>query len=210
MGPNHAAARGYGVTDELGAKLLATLRRAEPVKVRVYDAQDDSRDIAVPTRRKRWSHVAQTIDARPWVRCELLDKSGGVLAYVINDGPAGELEELTDREASGNQSQQRWFLEMMIRAQTTALTFRDKEHSALLQSMRDMLELNMANTRELMGIMRLQRDESMALAEIRAAAEQNGDWDRVVKLIEASPKLLQTVGPILMALKPKPKATGGK
>jgi len=198
------------VTDDLGAKLLATLRSLAPVKVRVYDAQDEYRDVAVPSRRKRWAHVVGAIEARPWVRAELLDKKDCVLGYVQNDGVAGDLEELTDPAVSSQQGMQRWFLEMMIKAQTTALSFRDKEHAALLTAMKEMMEINMGNTRELMLIMRLQRDEAMELAQIRAAAEKGGDWEQIVKLIESSPKLLQTLGPILMALRPKLSAPAAK
>lgn len=198
------------MTDELGAKLLATLRSLAPVRVRVYDAQDEHRDIAVPTRRKKWAQVVNTIEARPWIRAELLDKQGCVLGYVQNDGPAGDIEDITDHDTSAQQGMHRWFLEMMIRAQTTALSFRDKEHAALLEAMRGMMELNTANTRELMGIMRLQRDEAMELAQIRAAAAEGGDFDQILKLIESSPKLLQTLGPLLMALRPKLAQKAGK
>lgn len=190
--------------DSVGEKLIATLRKLAPARVRVFDAQDVSRDVAVPSGRKRWSAVAATVEARPWVRLELLDKHSAILGYVENDAAPGELEDIGAREPSG-MGQARWFLELMIKAQTAALTFRDKEHTALLQSVREILDVNSQATREMMQLMRAQRDEAMELAAIRAAAEQGDGMDQVVKLIEASPKLMQLVGPLLMALRPAPK-----
>lgn len=191
--------------DSVGERLLAQLRRVAPVKVRVYDAQDESRDVAVPTRRKRWSQVVLTVEARPWVRVELLDKAGAILGYVENDGAAEEIEDIGAPAGGGGRSiEARWMLELMLKAQRTALEFRDKEHSALLASMTAMLDVNAQNMRETVGIMRQQRDEAMELARIRAAAEAGGDLDQIIKLVEASPQLMQAIGPLLgLLLKPK-------
>lgn len=190
--------------DGVGGRLLAALRRCAPVKVRVYDAQDESRDVAVPTRRKRWSQVVETIEARPWVRVEMLDKAGAVLGYVENDGPAEELEDLGGGESRGGVFRERMFLELMIKAQTTALQYRDKEHTTLLQNVSVILQTNANVMQETIAMMRLQRDEAMAVAQLRAEAENGGDIGEIVKLIEASPKLMQSFGPLLAAfLRPK-------
>jgi len=187
--------------DPVADRLLATLRRLAPAKVRVYDSSDDHRDIAVPSQRKRWGHVVQTIEARPWLRCELLDKSGAVLGYVENDGAAGEVEELTPAPGGGGgAAQSRWFLEMMIKAQTVALTYRDKEHIVLMQGMRDLMGAQTDAMRELTNLYRVQRDVSAEVATMKAAAENGGDVDQIIKLIEASPTLLQALGPLLAAL----------
>lgn len=189
--------------DEVAARLLAALRSAHPVRVRVYDAQEQPREIAVPTRRKRWSQVVETVEAIPWVRVEMLDKAGGILGYVKNDGPADEVEELT-APAGAAASQARWMLELMIRAQTTALQYRDKEHTTLLASVREVLDVQSQAMREMIGLMRAQRDEAMELAQIRAAAAQGDGMDEIVKLIEASPKLMQTLAPVLgLLFRPK-------
>jgi hypothetical protein len=188
--------------DTIAATLIAHLRRVSPVKVRVYDSSDEYRDVAVPQRRRRWGQVVEAIEARPWVRCELLDKSGAALAYVENAGPAGDLEDLGGSEPKAAAAQQtRYFLELMIKAQTTALTFRDKEHAALLASVREVLEVQTQSMREMMLIMREQRDAAAEVATMRAAAESGSDIDQVVKIIEASPKLMQMMGPVVAMLR---------
>lgn len=179
--------------------LLGHLRRIAPHHVRVYDSSDDYRDVAVPTRRRRWAQVIETIEARPWTRCELMDKAGAILGYVENNAPAGELEDIGARDTP-QMANGRWLLDMMIRAQTTALTFRDKEHAALLAGMRDMMAVQTDAMRETIGLMREQRDVVAETAAIRAAAEKGDDLDQIVKLIEASPKLMEKLGPLIALL----------
>lgn len=186
--------------DTVAEQLLMHLRRIAPHKVRVYDASDEHRDVAVPTRRRKWAQVIATIEARPWVRCELLDKAGAVLGYVENEGPAGELEELAG-PATARASEQRWLLELMIKAQTTALNFRDKEHAALLTGVREMMAVQTDAMRETIALMREQRDIVAETASLKAAAEKGDDLDQIVKLIEASPKLMQVLGPLVMAMR---------
>lgn len=188
--------------DGVAERLLSSLRRVAPVKVRVFDAQDDARDIAVPTRRKKWSQVVLTIEARPWVRVEMLDKSGAILGYIENDGPAEELEDISGGGPSGDRGMlgHRAFLEMMIRAQTTALQYRDKEHTVLLQNVSLILQTNAQMMQESLEIMKAQRDAAVELTQMRAQAEAGSDMDQMIKLIEASPKLMQSIGPMLMTM----------
>lgn len=194
--------------DTVAEQLLMHLRRISPHKVRVYDASDEYRDVAVPTRRRKWAQVIATIEARPWVRCELLDKSGAALGYVENDGPAGEVEDLGGA-ATPRAAEQRWLLELMIKAQTTALSFRDKEHAALLSGVRDMMAVQTEAMRETIALMREQRDIVQETAAIKAAAEKGDDLEQIVKLVEASPKLMQVLGPVMMALR-APKQIAAK
>lgn len=205
--------------DDVSTRLLATMRRLAPAKVRAFDAEDTPRDIAVPSRRKRWSQVVQTIESRPWVRVELLDRSSAVLGYVDNDGPAEEIEDIsaTGAGAGAQIVQSRWFLDMMIRAQSTALSFRDKEHTALLQGMVNLLQVSSEQTRELVVFMRMQRDAAIETMAARAAAAAKGDeldLEALAEIIKQSPKLLGALAPLFMGLKaavspPKPSAPNG-
>lgn len=198
------------------SNLVSELRKVAPVIVRVYDASDEHRDHAVPNGRKRWSKVAETVDARPWVRAELLDKSERILGYVTNDEAPGDLEDLTAPagSAGGVAASTRGYLEIILRAQREALSFRDKEHSALLASVRGVLEMQtqaMAQQtiamQEVVSIVRQQRDEAVELAAMRAATAaaaqegkaEGGDMDlkQLMELAEASPKLLQALGPLV-------------
>lgn len=188
--------------DDVTAKtLLGHLRQIAPHRVRVYDSSDEYRDVAVPTRRKRWAQVIQTIEARAWVRCELLDRSGAILGYVENNGPAGEIEDIGPSSPAIGQC--RWFLELMIKAQTTALQYRDKEHASLLSGIRDMMQVQTEAMQTTIGLMREQRDIVAETAAIKAAAEKGDDLDQVIKLIESSPKVMQALGPVFALLRPK-------
>lgn len=194
---------GAFVMDAVADRLLAKLRQLAPAKVRVSDGSGETRDIAVPNRRKRWDPVIRAIEAKPWVQCELLDKSGAVLGYIENDGEAKELESLSPGSAKD-----RWFLEMMLKAQDMALKWRSKEHESLMQGMANMLDVQTRSMHEMIELMRVQRDVSVDIATLQAEAANGGDIDKIVKLIEASPDLLKVLGPVvqmLMARKSKPK-----
>lgn len=190
-------------------KLLATLKRHNPSKVRAYAGDDDWRDIAVPTRRKRWGRVIEAIDAKSWTRVELLDKSGAVLAYVDNTSPASELEDVGDGKVSRTRSESEWILNLVIRAQREAMAFRDSEVQALLKAQGDVVRELSRAMQDLSGIYSEQRKAAVETAEIRAAATAGGsEWK---ELLEAAPQLLQML-PLLRGLlasggpqQPKPK-----
>lgn len=190
-------------------KLLATLKRHNPSKVRAYAGDDDSRDIAVPTRRKRWSQVIEAVEAKSWTRVELLDKSGAVLAYVDNTSPASELEDVGDGKVSRTRGESEWILNLVIRAQREAMAFRDSEVQALLKAQGDVVRELSRAMQDLSGIYSEQRKAAVETAEIRAAATAGGsEWK---ELLEAAPQLLQML-PLLRGLlasggpqQPKPK-----
>lgn len=189
-----------GSVDPVIPKLLQALRRLAPHSVRVFDGSDEYRDVAVPTRRKRWSQVIDTIDARPWLRCELRAKGGSVLGYVEREErEAGELEDLPSKMPPEAQHM-RWYLDMMLRAQTMALTMVNREHAAMFAAMQGILEVQTQATREVIELMRQQRDAAAEIATIRATAAQDDGLDQILKIIEASPKLMQQVGPLLAGL----------
>jgi hypothetical protein len=183
-------------------QMIAKLRQLQPHRVRVYQDADNYKDVAVPQRRKRWAQVVAAIESLAWSRCELLDKSGAILGMIEN--AATELESLESSGGGGGGGgvmRERWLIEAVIKAQQVALTYRDKEHTTLLQCVKEVLQINMQSMRELHQIMSMQRNEAIEEMErVRAAADQGSDMDQIVKLIEASPKLMQTLGPVLVAL----------
>lgn len=192
--------------DTVKAKLLQDLRRLAPHSVRVFDSSDEYRDVAVPSRRKRWTQVIETIEARPWVRCELRDKRGQVLGYVET-----ELERVQDdapmsTSIPAEAAQMRWFLDIMLRAQHQALTFVNKEHAVVLGSIREILEVQTSAMRETVELLKQQRDVSTEIAEQRAAAAAQGDdgLEQILKIVEQSPKLMEKIGPMFaMLMAPK-------
>lgn len=193
--------------DAVADQLLKLLRQLAPHKVRVYDGSDDARDVAVPQRRKRWDQVIRTIEAKPWVRCECLDKSGAILGYIENDSAAGELEDLAPGAPAGT-GREKWLLDTMIKAQREALTWVTPAHERQMAAMSEILAANAHATRELVRLFEVQRDVASDIAHMKAVAESGDDMDKIVKMLEASPKLLQVLGPIVMGLrggKAKPK-----
>jgi hypothetical protein len=178
-------------------KLLATLRRHNPAKVRAYAGDDDFRDVAVPTRRKKWTQVIEAIEARSWTRVELLDRSGAVIAYVDNTSPASDLEDLDVGKASKTRSDTEWIVNLVIRAQKETMAYRDSEVTNLLRAQGDVVREITGAMKDLSAIHAEQRRAAVETAEIRAAAQAGGDsWK---ELLEAAPQLLQML-PLLRGL----------
>lgn len=187
-------------------KLLASLKRYNPAKVRAYAGDDDARDIAVPTRRKKWTQVIEAIEARSWSRVELLDKSGAVLGYVDNVEPARELEEI---EVSGkltrNRAECEWIVALAMKAQRDALSYRDSEVTNLLRAQGDVVREMTAAFRDLGAIYREQRDAASEVATMQAQADGGG---QLKELLEAAPHILQAI-PMLRGLMSADKPKNG-
>lgn len=180
-------------------KLLATLKRHCPTKVRAFAGDDDCRDIAVPTRRKKWGQVIEAIEARSWTRVELLDKSGAVIAYVDNTGPASDVEDLGSGPSGKTRSEAEWIVNLVVRAQREAMAFRDSEVQSLLRAQGDVVRELSRAMQDLSGIYSEQRKAAVETAEIRAAASQGGEWkelmDALPQLLPLLPHLRQLVSP---------------
>jgi len=176
-------------------KLNATLRRYRPSRVRVYDANDQSRDVAVPNVRGCWARVEKTIDALPWVRCELLDKTGAHLGYVDNDGAPEDIEELTAPE----HGKQLALLRLMLHAQKEALGFQSREHAELLKGCTEMMRVVVEACKQLAGIYQAQ---VQAVAETAAMARQEpDDLEKALAIIEAIPEVGTKALPFLAGLR---------
>lgn len=181
-------------------KLLATLKRHNPSKVRAYAADDDHRDIAVPTRRKKWAQVVETINALSWVRVELLDKSGSVLAYVENTDPPAGLEDLDARAGTGHELRlAERICSLVLKGQRDAMSFRDAEVSALLKAQGDVVREMTAGMRALTAMYQEQVVASEQLAETRAAAAVQPEQGQLKELMDALPTILQLL-PVLRGL----------
>jgi hypothetical protein len=185
-------------TDGTMSKLLAKLRTLAPAKVRAYAGDDDHRDIAVPTRRKRWSQVIEAIEARSWTRVELLDKGGNVLGYVDNAEPAGVVEDIGG-PATAKRAEAEWIVNLVVRAQRDAMTFRDAEVKSLLQAQGDVVREMSQAMHGLATIYREQRDAAANVAELRATAAATPDGFNMKELMEALPVLMQAL-PMLRGL----------
>lgn len=195
--------------------LLATLKRWAPRKVRVYNSDDEHRDVAVPERRRKWESVINAIEARPWVRCELLDKGGAVLAYVENDGPAGDVEDITGPTAN-RQAEMKWILDAVLAAQKVALSYRDAEHKQLLQGVSEVMKVQTDAIKQLVALYQAQVSVAADVAAMQATAEAGGDMEQWAKLLELAPGAIGQLAPLIRLLtagkkpptteKPKPAA----
>lgn len=189
--------------DATQAKLLATLKAHTPHKVVAFNGEDDSRVVAVPQRRRRWAQVINAIEARPWSRVELQDKSGAVLAYVDNDGGAGEIEALgpSFNGVAGQLLLGERIAGLAMKAAREAVQSRDEESKALLAAMGGVVrEMSQAVT-ALGEVYREQTVAAEEAAEARAtaAAAASAEGGQLKELMDALPVLMQAL-PLLRGL----------
>lgn len=182
--------------------LLAKLKRLNPARVRVCNGDDDVRDIAVPTRRKKWGQVIETIEGRAWSRVELLNKSGEVLGYHDNTEPATELESLDgDTRTAKTRSDMEWMANVIIKAQREVLTFRDSELQGCVKAMGDVVREMGTAVHSLGSVYQLQvaATKETEAVKVAAAATAAGQGDSFKELMEALPQIMQAL-PMLRAL----------
>lgn len=181
-------------------KLLASLKRYSPARVRAYAADDDHRDIAVPTRRRKWAQVIEAVNGKSWVRVELLDKSGAVLGYVDNTEPAGGVEDLSAASGTGHELRlAERICTLVLKGQRDAMAFRDSEVSNLLKAQGEVVREMTAGMRALTAMYQEQVGAAEHLAEMRTRAEQKPEEGQFRELMEALPTIVQAL-PMLRAL----------
>jgi hypothetical protein len=185
------------------SKLLATLKRHAPHVVRVYHG-DDHRDVAVPTRRRKWSQVIEAIEGRAWTSCELRDKAGAVLGYVENDSAASGLEELGE-DYGGTAGELRLaerIVNIAMRAAREAVASRDRETTQLLAAQGSVVAEMQAGMRAIVEVYREQMVAKQEVAEANteaAVAAATASQGQLKELMEALPVLVQAL-PMLKGL----------
>lgn len=174
---------------------LNAIKGCNPATVRVYNGDDDHRDVAVQAVRNRWSRVAKTLAAMPWSKYELLNKKGELVGVVENGALATSVEEIGPSSGGVGQvaGQTRMMMDLMLRAQREALTFRDRETQALLTGVSEVMRVM---TTAMQATQQMWQSQVEA-AHVLAQAQAGGDMDQIVKLVEASPKLMATLAPLL-------------
>lgn len=190
--------------------LLATLKKHNPARVRVYNGDDDTRDVAVPTRRKKWDQVVRAIDGKAWSRCELLDKSGAVLGYVDNEGPAREVEDIgpSFEGVRGQLLLGERIAALCMNSVRTAVAQRDEETRALLTAQREVVTASVQSVREMAAAVQslgevyrenvvAAEEAAQARATAEAAAAAGGG--QLKELMEALPVIMQAM-PALRAM----------
>lgn len=152
----------------------------------------------MPTRRKKWGQVIAAIDAKAWSRVELLDKSGSALAYVDNDGPAREVEELAPSFVGmgGQMLLAERIAALCMNSVARAVSQRDEETKALLVAQREVVSASVASVREMAEAVKslgeVYRENVVAAEEAasaRALVEAGGNDGLLKQLTELAPLL---------------------
>lgn len=191
--------------------LLPILKRYPAVtSIRAYAGDDDAREIAVPTRRRKWAQVIAAVESAPWSRLELLDAKGRIVAAVDNEAVDAELAPapaLSGPAVSGSFLEAERIVGLVLRAQDMALKARDAEHTALLRAQGDVVREMVAGMRELAGLHREQLAAAHELADTRVetvaaqveAASRVDDSGDLKQFMEAMPVILQAL-PMLRSM----------
>lgn len=189
--------------DETAKTLLATFRRIAPASIRAYTSDDEFKDIAVPTRRRKWAQVLDTIDKLAWSRLELLNPKGALMGTVENSEAPTELQDLGDGSDMKLSPQFQAALainSLMLKAQEKVLSYRDKETVTLLSAQGEVLREMAAGMREVTALYREQvkvaRENAETVAATTAAAN---DSSEIKQLLEAAPLIVQLL-PVLKGL----------
>lgn len=130
--------------------------------VRVFQNDDAIRDLPVLRKKKRWDAVRLVLDKLAWTSIEMLDKGKGTLARIDNEGPAEHVEDITGAQATREDR----LLNLLLRAQREALTFRDAETTAALKANVDVMREMSTSVATLAGLYR----ETIATVQERAMA----------------------------------------
>lgn len=153
--------------------LTATLARLKPAKVRAVLHDGESRDIAVPNRRKRWAHVVEVLASLAWARIECLDSKGGLLGAIEADEQpeVDDVGKATDRE--------RGLLALLVKAQDMALARHERGLGLLLDGYRVMLDSSLVRLSALErgygDVLKLAHEATLALAAQSGGADENAD-----------------------------------
>jgi hypothetical protein len=106
-----------------GFGLYEALKEHKPAVVIAVDHDGEETKVNVPDIRQKHSRVMLALREVPWVRCDLLDKKGGLIVRHMRTAddrePAGDVEELgtSTREAAALSG----LMSIMLRAQETVL-----------------------------------------------------------------------------------------
>lgn len=187
-------------------KLAATLHREKPAKLIAYVGGDaDGRNVAIRGGRKKWSQTVAAVEGLgAWTRCELLDKTGALLATVENTDPAGELQDLNPGKG-GVWDQVERGLAIVLKAQEASAKQRGEEMRTVLQAQTELMRETSVAVKTLSALHQSHLETVRAASQAQleasvasAAAESEGD---IGQLMQALPQLLQLL-PLLKGSPP--------
>ena len=170
----------------------AALIKLGPVRVQPYRGDEKLREIPVPTGKKRWQAVLTVVSKLDWTRCELLDRSGGLIGLVEAQEreQAPSLGELDGREAQ--------LLAILIKAQQSALANRTAETQAALTACTTAVRMLTEAVGALANVQRMTLDVQaqayQAAAQIQQPGPEGSEEGGMM-----STKLLEQMAPMILA-----------
>ena len=185
--------------DQEDNELLAALKRADPHHVRAYAAGDDEyREIAVPTRRRKWAAVMEAIASVRWTRLEFLNKAGQLLGGFERGEPT-TIEDIS-APSTARAGELRALMDVMLKGQERALAYRDKEIGQVLQAIPEILKMMTSAMQSMAGMYQAQ---VQAAADI-ATANADDPVAQITELAKTVPGLMPLLAPILGRVLPAP------
>lgn len=196
------------MSDGIAAELTARLRSLAPAEVRVYADGSDTptRVVGVPHGRKRWSHVVEMIEARPWVRVEFVDQKGRLLGELALE--RGQ-DEAPEQGAKVIVPREERLLDLMIKAQQAAT----KDMAAMLSHVGEVVRIQAEGARamqdQFLATMQMMQEREAIIRRTLTAPPpaDGGDAEPgMMDMIKAAPQVMQMIA---MLGAGKPPSSGG-
>ncbi|HLB45367.1 MAG TPA: hypothetical protein VJK49_08230 [Candidatus Limnocylindrales bacterium] len=160
-------------------KAVETVKAWAPAIVRVYTADDQQTDIAIPPKiRTRWHRFAQTLAAFPsWVRLEALDAKKQVVGVIENADAAadqldGDFADLAEVGAGdGRAAEVAQLMKVMLAGQDLVLRRQNEQSDRLMEACVELVRVYGARIVELERTVQGLLNNLIGLGA-RAAAQQ--------------------------------------
>ncbi len=199
-------------TDTAG--VVAQLKGLNPMSLIAYLVDGETKNIAVPQVRRKWSHLRKVIDVLPpWARLEALDKKGNVTAIIENPKETDELmgDLYLPTKTTGEVGQ---LLALMLKGQDVALQRQAQMLKTVLENNAAMLQtvsarLGMLEKNYMENLELVQDFAQAAAAAASGGGEHDEAWKAVADLAPHFPALLKA-GRQMSGGNSKPPKTAAK
>jgi hypothetical protein len=171
-------------------ELTAALQKHKPTDVLVFQGEELTRTVKVPTNRKKWSAVCAVVAKLQWDTLELRARGGDVLAII--EAPTAQNDNAAD---TARDSRDERLLKLLISAQREALTYRERESAAALAACVQVMSQMVVS---MSTLQKLHDMQLRAVATTTAATLQHqhqGDDDGELEAM----KMLKQIAPMLLA-----------
>jgi hypothetical protein len=178
-----------------------------PPKLKAHYLQVTSRDgdehkVAVPERRKKWTHVHDSLNALNWIEVRSYDKKNALTATFVLEGCNVEddediLADMTDDSAATSAAlyvHTERMMKLFLRAQDVALQRQNQANKSLVDGATRLLEVSTMRTEALERIAQNLINENLSQARKLADAMVNSDEGGLM-----SAGMIEAIGPQIVA-----------